>query len=90
LTGEQRLSDSERLDCPRLIAPNPADTFDKSTAWVSDAPAVMLRYVATVLLVFQRFPITPGNSIQHECDMGGLTPESPLGLNPAGNSVLCA
>ena len=30
----------------------------------------MLHHVATVLLTFQRFPITPGNSMQHGCDMG--------------------
>jgi hypothetical protein len=47
---------------------------------------VMLRHVATVLLVFQRFPITPGNSVQHECNMDA--PLQPLGGWPW--SVLAA
>ena len=29
----------------------------------------MLQHVATVLLVFQRFPFMPGNSMRHGCDM---------------------
>jgi hypothetical protein len=40
----------------------------------------MLRHVATVLLTFQRFPIAPGNSVQHECDMGA--PVQPHGGYP--------
>jgi|SoiMethySBSTD1v2_1073268.scaffolds.fasta_scaffold1582903_2 hypothetical protein len=31
----------------------------------------MLHRVATVLLTFQRFPKSPGNSMQHGCNMGG-------------------
>jgi hypothetical protein len=29
----------------------------------------MLQLVATILLMFQRFPVTPGNSMRHGCDM---------------------
>jgi hypothetical protein len=29
----------------------------------------MLHHVATVLVAFQRFPITPGHSMRHERDM---------------------
>ena len=40
----------------------------------------MLQLVATVLLTFQRFPITPGNSVRHERDMDA--PVQPTGEIP--------
>jgi hypothetical protein len=41
----------------------------------------MLPHVATVLLVFQRFPKSPGNSMQHECDMKGRSFAAGVGQN---------